>query len=153
MEEAARKDLKIRNVKYTQSLIGEKTNSNFIMQNKKLKLALQANAAFSMLSGLGMLIFHSFIAQWMGITNAKVLLIIGLGLVLFSFSLIRTARQQPISKKQVHIIIWQDWLWVIGSALIILTQSFGLLTSGYILIGIVAVIVADFAILQKRFLT
>lgn len=123
-----------------------------LMQDKKLKLVLLANAAFSTISGLTLISFHQALAQWMGIPGPKVLLFIGIGLLFFALSLIRTARQQPISPKEVRLIIWQDWLWVTGSAVIILTQAFGLTTGGYIAIGLVALLVADFAILQSRFL-
>lgn len=122
------------------------------MQNKNLKLVLQANATFSLLSGLSMVFFNNFLAQWMRIAQAQMLLYIGIGLVLFSISLFYTARQQPIANKQVKIIIWQDWLWVLGSTLIIGTQSFGLNMVGYIVIAVVALIVGGFAILQKQFL-
>ncbi len=122
------------------------------MQNKKLKITLIANALFSALSGLTMSYFHMSLAMWMGIAQPKILIFIGLGLLLFSISLYRTAQSNFTSTKQVKVIIWQDWLWVIGSAIIILTQSFGLNTVGYVAIGIVAIIVADFAILQAWFL-
>jgi hypothetical protein len=122
------------------------------MQNKKLKIILTANAIFSIGSGLSMLSFGNFLGSKMGIAQPQVFIPLGIGLLLFGLFLIHTARQKFISTKKVKLIIWQDWLWVIGSAIIIATQAFELYFIGYIIIGIVALIVADFAILQSRYI-
>ncbi|MEM7103745.1 MAG: hypothetical protein AAF502_11475 [Bacteroidota bacterium] len=121
------------------------------MKNSKLRSVLYANAAFSGLSGVAMAIFHEKLALWMQIPLPYVLVIIGIGLILFSGTLIMAARKSPIPGKDVNMIIIQDWLWVAVSILIIITQAFGLNSTGYWVIGIVALIVADFAILQQYF--
>ena len=122
------------------------------MQDQKLKFVLKANAAFSITSGLAMLLFHDFISRWMGVSQPHILMFVGAGLLLFAITIIWTARQKKVSEKNVKIIIWQDWLWVAGSILVIALQLFGLNILGYIVIGVVAIAVADFAILQRRYL-
>ena len=82
------------------------------MHNKKLSLALKANAAFSVFSGLAMIFFHSQLAVWMGIKQPQILLVIGIILLGFAFLVYKTATATIISKKRVQFIIVQDWLWV-----------------------------------------
>ena len=122
------------------------------MQVKKLKIALKANALFSFLSGLTLLVFHQWLAEIMNIVNANTLLLIGLGLLFFAGTVFWTATRTEVNPKQIWAIIWQDWIWVAGSALLILSGAFGISTTGYIIIGVVALIVGDFAVLQQRFL-
>lgn len=122
------------------------------MNNKKLSLTLKINAAFSIFTGFAMLCFHHQIAAWIGIRQPMVLLTIGIILLGFAFLVYKTATADIISKKSVQFIIVQDWLWVIGSALIIAFQAFSINQTGLILIGVVAFIVADFAIFQQRYL-
>jgi len=122
------------------------------MNNKKLSLVLKANAIFSIVNGLGMLFFSNSIANFMGIGYPQILLGVGVGLLLFGALVYKTAIDTKISEKMVKFIIIQDWIWVAGSALLILTQALGINRIGFTLIGVVAVIVADFAFFQQRYL-
>ena len=65
---------------------------------------------------------------------------------LFISIIIRTFPRPPFKRPK------QDWLWVVGSVLIIAFQAFGINRIGFIIIGVVALIVADFAIFQQRYL-
>ena len=122
------------------------------MNNRKLSLALKANAIFSVINGLALLFFHEQIAVWMNIAHPQILL--GIGIILLGFALLvyKTASAAIISEKMVKFIILQDWLWVIGSVLIIAFQAFRINQVGFIIIGVVALIVADFAFFQQRYL-
>lgn len=122
------------------------------MNNKKLSLALKINAAFSVFNGLAMLFFHQQIAAFMNFGYPKILLIIGVTLLGFAALVYKTATAKIISEKMVKSIILQDWLWVIGSVLIIVFQAFDINRIGFIIIGVVALVVADFAIFQQRYL-
>ena len=122
------------------------------MDNKKLSLVLKANAIFSIVNGFAMLFFSKPIANFMGIDYPQILLGVGVGLILFGALVYKTASDTNISEKMVKFIIIQDWIWVAGSALLILTQAFGINRVGFILIGVVALIVADFAFFQQRYL-
>lgn len=122
------------------------------MNDKKLRFALKANAAFSVFNGLAMIFFHHQIAAWMNIGLPKILLAIGITLLGFAFFVYKTATATEISAKMVKSIIVQDWLWVIGSIGIIITQAFGINQVGLVIIGVVALVVADFAFFQQRYL-
>lgn len=122
------------------------------MNNKKLSLVLKANAIFSIVNGIAMLFLSNPIANFMGIAYPQILLGVGVGLILFGALVYKTAIDTKISEKMVKFIIVQDWIWVAGSVLLILTQAFGINRMGFILIGVVAVIVADFAFFQQRYL-
>lgn len=117
---------------------------------KALKITLLANATFSLLSGLTLILFGKQVASWMGIANPTILLIIGISLIVFEIMVTITAFGKPINQKKVKSIIVQDGLWVIGSIAIIVFQSFHLTFIGYMIIGIVALIVSIFALLQMR---
>ncbi len=122
------------------------------MNNKKLSLALKMNAIFSAVNGVAILLFHQQIAAYINFEHPKILLAIGIVLIGFSALVYRTARASIISKQVVKFIIFQDWLWVIGSVLIIALQAFGINRTGLIIIGVIALIVADFAFFQQRYL-
>ncbi len=122
------------------------------MDNKKMSLALKINAAFSAFNGLTMLFFYDQIADFMNFEYPIILLVIGIILLGFAALVYKTATATIISEKMVKFIILQDWLWVIGSALIIAFQAFGINRTGFIIIGVVTFIVADFAIFQQRYL-
>ena len=123
------------------------------MKNDKLRLALKINAAFSAFNGLMMLFFYNQIANFMNISYPMVILVIGIILLGFATLVYKTATAATIPDKTVQFIIVQDWLWVIGSVLIIMFQAFDINRIGFILIGIIALIVADFAIFQQRYLS
>ena len=119
---------------------------------QKLRNVLKANAAFSMLSGTAMLLFGNMIANWMNISNTTILIIIGSGLILFGGFVWYQSNLQNIKPMEIKAIIIQDWLWVIGSIVIIGLQLFQINFQGYILIGVIALIVGDFAFFQNYFL-
>ena len=99
-----------------------------------------------------MLFFHNQIADFMNIGYPMAILAIGVILLGFAALVYKTAKATTISEKTVQFIIVQDWLWVVGSVLIIAFQAFDINRIGFIIIGVVALIVADFAIFQQRYL-
>lgn len=118
----------------------------------RLRWVLKANAAFSLASGATLVFTHSVIAGLMQVENPEILLYIGIGLLLFSATVFQAGFRKRISIKQVQSVIIQDWVWVAGSALIIGLQAWGLSNVAYWMIAGVALLVADFAIFQMRFL-
>lgn len=119
---------------------------------KKLRWVLKGNASFSIVSGMALIVAHRSLAALMGVTNAQVLLFIGIGLVLFAATVFQAGLRKSISPKQVQSIIVQDWIWVVGSGVIIGIEAWGLTTLGYWVIAGVAMLVGDFAFFQMRFL-
>ncbi len=87
-----------------------------------------------------------------GVTEPNVLLYIGIGLLLFAGSVLFQAVRKELVRAQVNSIIVQDWLWVTGSVAVLAFQLFGLSVAGYLLIAFVAIIVADFALFQRKYL-
>jgi hypothetical protein len=118
----------------------------------KLRRILAANGSFSALSGISMILFAGSICEMFGVSSILVFRIIGAGLILFAGSVLINAFRKEIPVKQVKFIIVQDWLWVLGSAAILLLGAFDLTTLGYVCIAIVAVLIATFAVLQKIYL-
>jgi hypothetical protein len=75
--------------------------------------------------------------------------VIGIGLLPFALFVASVARSRPFNPKLAWIVIEMDMLWVIGSALIlILGWPAATTVGGRWAIGIIAEIVATFAILQ-----
>ena len=117
-----------------------------------LKHVLTANGAFSLVSGMALILIPGVIAEWMGVLVPRNLQFVGIGLVLFAGTVLHTAFKSPESKAKVRAIIVQDWAWVLGSIIVLAFQAWGLTNLGYWLIAGVAFIVADFAYFQMRLL-
>lgn len=119
---------------------------------RKLRNVLKVNGIFSMISGLTLLILSSKVGALMNIVNTLILIFIGIGLILFSGTVFYTALKKNVNASQVKSIVIQDWIWVIGSFIIIVLQIFNLSSIGYELLAAVAIIVASFAVLQSKYL-
>lgn len=119
-----------------------------MLKNVKLKPALFGNSIFSGISGITTLILMDPLNQLIGISEPLVLPILGVGLILFAGTIVFHATRKVIDPMQVKLIIVQDLLWVVGSVVILSFQMFGLTHLGYILIGVIAIAVADFTFLQ-----
>ncbi len=119
-------------------------------RSNTLKSILWGNALFSALSGTLLLFGSHWLASIMHISTPSILQVIGVGLLIFA-GFVGTIARRP-TPKMVRQIILQDWLWVIGSVAILLTDAFNLSQVAYWMIGVVAVIVADFAFFQQRYL-
>lgn len=113
-----------------------------------LQKSLTANAVFSTLSALSLLIFTTRISVLFEIGEQWPFLIIGFGLLVFVATIIIEIKKQR--KKAVYAIIIQDLLWVLGSIILLIIQPFGISKMGNILIAVVAFAVLIFAILQYK---
>ena len=117
---------------------------------KSHRAPLVANALFSTVCSLVLLTAHAQLGQFMGLAGSKILFIIGLGLLPFIGLLLFTAFKQEAHYKLIMSIVIQDWLWVAGSAVLIIFNPFDVRPIGLVLIAVVALFVAMFAILQRR---
>ncbi len=116
-----------------------------------LQMSLAANATFSSISGLVLILMHQKISELFHLENSTVFWIIGIGLLLFSMTILLQIKKQ--NRNRVLLIIAQDLLWVVGSVLLLILKPFSISSFGNTAIGIVAVIVFIFAILQWKSLS
>ncbi len=110
--------------------------------------SLQANAWFSGLSGLLFLVAGGPIASFLGIEVPWVISSLGLGLIVYAFWLVTIARRPTPDRREVWSAIGLDAAWVLGSALLLITAPTLLTLAGKWAVGIVADLVAVFAVLQ-----
>lgn len=112
----------------------------------ELQNALKINALFSSISGIIMILLSQQIAKLFGTTNASIFMVIGLVLIYFALTI-----WYEIKKQRKLAIIWiiiQDYTWVLGSALLIIFNPFGITKIGNIIIGFIALIVLYMGINQ-----
>lgn len=112
----------------------------------KLQKALKANALFSSISGIIMILLNSQIAHLFGTNNNTVFWIVGLILIYFTITIWYEIKKQR--KLAVLWIIIQDYTWVIGSFLLIIINPFQITQIGNFIIGIIALIVLCMGINQ-----
>jgi hypothetical protein len=114
-----------------------------------LRRALQANAVFSALSGV-LLIFDSGpIDAVLGLGSPTALTILG-GLILVGAASVGWIALQPtIDRGSARAIVALDVAWVIASVILLLTGVLHLTVAGDWVIGIIAIVVADFALLES----
>lgn len=113
-----------------------------------LKTTLTANAVFSAFSGMLLAVFPDRFTQLFEIENALVFRVIGVILLLFAGFVF--SQTKKYDNKLVKFIISQDILWVVGSALLVLLQPFGISVTGNYMIAGVAVVILLFAIGQMQ---
>lgn len=113
-----------------------------------LRRTLFGNVAFSVASGVALLLFSGPIAAFMGITAPVVLLVLDGGLLAFALMVWQTARQVPLKRSQATAILIADIAWVVGTAVTLVTDPFALTAGGKVALLVVALIVADFAIFE-----
>jgi hypothetical protein len=114
----------------------------------RLQKALQYNAIFSGVSGFLFILGHQWLANIFTLNNSSVFWIIGIALVFFAGTIF-----YEITKQRRWAVLWiiiQDFLWVIGSAILLIFNPFGISSTGNILIAIVALIVLAMGINQYK---
>lgn len=111
-----------------------------------LRTSLLANAVFSTLTAITLLLFSRQVAVLFGLSRTLIFLIIGAGLLVFAASVaIEAGRQRP---GKVRLIIIQDAIWVLASVVVLIFRPFDISSVGYVLIGVVAALVGLFGLGQ-----
>jgi hypothetical protein len=124
---------------------GHQTKGNVMSNATLLTRTLTANAVFSALSGVVLAVFSVPLADWLGIPT-WIAIAVGVGLVGFAASVYSIARNpKPALVKQV---IASDIGWVVGAAVLIIGFPDAMSTEGLWTLGLVSLVVADFAVLQ-----
>ena len=112
----------------------------------KLQKALKANALFSSMSGILLILFNCQLADLFGVSCNTVFWIVGLILIYFSGTIC-----YEIEKQRHVAVIWiiiQDFTWVLGSFFLLLYNPYNITLAGNIVIGFIALIVLVMALNQ-----
>lgn len=112
-----------------------------------LQKALTINILFSGISGATLILLNKQIATIFGTNNNTVFWIVGIILLYFTLTIWYERRKQR--KIALLWIIIQDFLWVIGSLILIVFNPFKITPIGNIIIGIIAAIVLFMGINQS----
>ena len=113
-----------------------------------LRLALAANAVFSLSSGLFMLFNPALAGEWLGINAPLILQGIGIGLTAFSAELAYQAMSRRMATWRALIASAADFSWVAGSIVLLLVYANLFSPSGKTLILGVAIVVLCFGAWQ-----
>ncbi len=119
---------------------------------KYLKLVLKGNAVFSGLCAIVLILLHNPISNLYNIPNPIILIGLGVGLIVFALLVLNSAKKANLNPTAVKTIIVLDFLWVLGSLIIIGFQLFALQYMAYVLMGLIALAVGDFGAMQALFL-
>ncbi|WP_151675433.1 hypothetical protein [Patiriisocius marinus] len=111
-----------------------------------LQRALKTNALFSSISGIILILLNKPIAKLFGTSNNTVFWIIGLALIYFSITIRYEIKKQR--KLAINWIIIQDYIWVLGSLILIIINPFEITLIGNLIIGTIALIVLYMGINQ-----
>lgn len=114
-----------------------------------LKNVLFINGISSGVTGVGLIVFSSFVASATGINNPIVWYAVGTFLAAFGVFVFTTAKRLQLNQNKVRLITALDVSWVIGS-LIVITSPMEMTIIGRIAIIAVALWVALMAFLQYR---
>jgi len=116
---------------------------------KTLKTVLLINALSSGVTGLGLIVSSSFIAQLFGVSATGPFIEVGIFLVAFATLVLVVSRGETQNANAVRFIIALDLFWVVTSFSIVLLHLFNLSVLGYLLITMVALWVGAMAYLQS----
>ena len=116
--------------------------------NSLLRRVLQADGLICAAFGLLLTFGASPIASFMGVNSAAVILALGLIIAVYGVGLFVVASRETIDRRLPIIVIMLNSAWVIGSAIVLAADLFGLTTGGRWTILIVADLVAILAVAQ-----
>jgi hypothetical protein len=126
----------------TSTTVSSQSNSTL------LRNALLGNSLFSGGSGLLSLVFSSLLSPLLGLTSPVILVILGIGLMLYAVILFRISRATQVSRNGVRLAVVLDVAWVLGSVVLLLSNWLPFTDAGQWIIVIIADVVAVFAVLQ-----
>ena len=115
---------------------------------RRLRVALKANAVFSGLCGLALMIMPGTWAELIGFPWPWVLGALGFGLACFAALATHAAADVLARRTIITLIIGADVLWVAASPIAMLTGANTLTVSGQGVIAVVALLVAALAAAQ-----
>ena len=113
-----------------------------------LRRAMQADAAVSGASGLLLTLLPGLLSALIGFAEPAYLLAVGIGLIGYAGWLLYGARRPEVNVWAGRLVIFLNLLWVAASAVLLLTEPGLFYGLGQWLVGLVALVVADFALVQ-----
>ena len=117
---------------------------------KTLIYAFRANAGFSLVSGILMLLFTSHISHWFGALAHSLIIATGSLLIVFALRLAYLTGPGKWLTAETRLVIAGDLGWV-ATTIVLLTMYFGQIsTTGLIVAATVAVMVSLFAAMQYK---
>lgn len=120
------------------------------MSAKILKRALLSNAGFSTISGLTFLLMSRSVAELIGLGAPLLYQIIGAGLLGFAGYVAWIGTRNPINTYEALQVSLADFLWVLGTVVVIGFAFASLNTWGMIAMLLVATVVLSFGLLQLK---
>ncbi len=112
-----------------------------------LRRVLQANAAFSLASGLALVLAAGPLAGFSGI-EPIVLRAVGIGLLPWAAFVFHTSRRAALRRREVLVVIAGDLAWVAGTIILALAAFSAFTVAGLITLLVLGAIVADLAAAQ-----
>ena len=113
-----------------------------------LRNVLRANAIFSTVSGVFVILFAKSVAQLIALENPLLLIALGIDLLPFAFFVYKVSAMETLNSKWVWVIIEMDILWVVSSVVLLFSNIVPFTTAGMWMIGLLAEVVAIFAVLE-----
>lgn len=120
-----------------------KSQPRTLLQKILLVDSLSSGAA-----GIAFVVASGPIAAFMGVANPLALVIIGALFVVFAAAVYYTATREPINRRAAWLVFELNVAYIVGSALILLIDAFGLSTEGRWMVLILADLVTVFAIIE-----
>ena len=114
-----------------------------------LRRTLAANALFSALTGLALVLAHGTFAAWLGVADPRILLDLGVLLLAFGLHLFWASRRRIAVVEALYFVV-SDALWVAGTAVLLIGFPAALSAPGRGTALAVAAVVAGFAVLQTK---
>ena len=115
-----------------------------------VKTTLRSNALFSTICALALLTFSRPIAMAIGNIPSYLLILLGIGLLLFVGFILIVSEAKTINSQMVKAIIIMDISWVIGSLVLLFLPFQWFSSTGKIVIAIIAIAVGLLAYLQNK---
>lgn len=115
------------------------------MHSRILSRTLAANAGFSAVTGVILVVGAAPLSRWLSIPT-WLTIAVGIGLLPFALTVAKTARSPR--REAVLRVILADIAWVVAAAVVLVGFPRSMSTAGLWSLGLVTVAVADFAALQ-----
>ena len=121
-------------------------NEQMSDKQKLLRMALQGNALFSVVSGMIILAMNRTLVGFLGLPSNTSLTALGIGLIAYAGWLLWNARRDKIKIAGAWIAVVLDMVWVLGSYVLLFAVRFS--TGGKWAVALVAEVVFLFGVMQ-----